>query len=132
MSLHGGVSVTPEIETPTGFGAHGAEHLPPIFADGVLLDVAASKAVRSLEPEYAVTAKDLLECCDKQNITIEKGSVVLVNLGNSHYWGEEARYLNAPGMDRSSSEWLIKKEVLAVGADNICWDLAKGWNSELN
>ena len=132
LSLHGGVSVTPEIETPTGFGAHGAERLPPIFADGVLLDVAASKGVRSLQPRYAVTENDLLECCDRQKVTIEKKSVVLVNLGNCHYWNDEARYLDAPGMERSATEWLIQKEVLAVGADNICWDLADGWDSKLN
>jgi kynurenine formamidase len=118
MSFHGGVAVTPEIQTSTGFAALGAEHLPPIFADGVLLDVAALKDVKSLEPRYTVTANDLSDCCKRQNITIDKRSVVLVNLGNCHYWSDESRYLTAPGMDRSATEWLIQKEVLAVGADN--------------
>jgi len=132
MSLHGGVAVTPDIQTSTGFAVLGAEHLPPIFADGVLLDVAALKGVKSLEPRYAVTANDLSDCCKRQNITIDKGSVVLVNLGNCHYWSDESRYLAAPGMDRSASEWLIQKEVRAVGADNICWDLIESWDSQLN
>ncbi|MCB1488253.1 MAG: cyclase family protein [Bauldia sp.] len=132
MALHGGVAVTPEVQTPTGFTALGAEHLPPIFADGVLLDVASLKGVRSLEPRYAVTAKDLADCCDRQNVTVEPGSVVLVNLGNGHYWGDESRYLDAAGMDRSASEWLIEKDVLAVGADNICWDLVESWDDGLN
>jgi kynurenine formamidase len=132
MSFHGGVVVTSEIQTPTGFSALGAEHLPPIFADGVLLDVAALKGVRSLDPRYAVTANDLSNCCDRQSVTIKKGSVVLVNLGNGHHWSDEARYLDAPGMDRSATEWLIQKDVLAVGADNICWDLADSWDDQLN
>ena len=35
-------------------------------------------------------------------------------------------------MDRSATEWLIEKEVLAVGADNICWDLVDSWDTDLN
>ncbi|MQA91275.1 MAG: cyclase family protein [Gemmatimonas sp.] len=132
MALHGGICVTGETQTPAGFTAFGAEHLSPMFAEGVLLDVATLKGVRSLEPRYAVTAKDLSDCCDRQNVAIEKKSVVLVNLGNGHHWGDEARYLDAPGMDRSATEWLIDKEVLAVGSDNICWDLAESWDEELN
>jgi len=132
MALHGGVAVTPETQTPTGFTALGAEHLPPIFADGVLLDVASLKGARSLEPRYAVTAKDLADCCDRQKVTVEPGSVVLVNLGNGHHWGDESRYLDAPGMERSATEWLIERAVLAVGADNICWDLVESWDDGLN
>jgi kynurenine formamidase len=132
MSFHGGVAVTPEIQTSTGFAVCGAEHLPPIFADGVWLDVAALKGAKSVEPRYPVTANDLSDCCKRQNHSIEKGSVVLVNLGNGHFWSDESRYLTAPGMDRSATEWLIQKEVLAVGADNICWDLIESWDSQLN
>jgi kynurenine formamidase len=58
--------------------------------------------------------------------------VVLVNLGNGYFWSDQARYLDAPGMDRSASEWLIERKVKAVGADNICWDLVESWNEDLN
>jgi kynurenine formamidase len=132
MALHGGVAVTPETQTATGFTALGAEQLPPIFADGVLLDVAGLKGVESLEPRYAVTAEDLVDCCGRQNVAVEAGSVVLVNLGNGHHWGDELRYLDAPGMARSASEWLVEKAVLAVGSDNISWDLIESWDDELN
>jgi kynurenine formamidase len=132
MALHGGVAITKEVETPTGFTALGAERLPPILADGVLLDVAALKGVQSLERKYPVTADDLAQCCEKQNVTIAKGSVVLVNLGNGHFWNDEPRYLDAPGMDRSATEWLRDKSVFAVGADNICWDLVESWDDTLN
>jgi kynurenine formamidase len=131
MALHGGVPVDKDTQTPTGFTAHGAEDLPPIFADGVLLDVAGLKGVESLEEKYPVTAEDLKACCERQNVTIGKKSVVLVNLGNGHFWGDEARYLDAPGMDRSATEWLMEKDVHAVGADNICWDLVESWNEDL-
>jgi kynurenine formamidase len=132
MALHGGIAVDKEVETPTGFTAHGAEHFSPIFADGVLLDVAALKGVRSLDRKYPVTADDLAECCKRQDVAIKKGSVVLVNLGNGHFWDDEAAYLDAPGMAKSATEWLMEKQVLAVGADNICWDLVESWDDELN
>jgi hypothetical protein len=67
MALHGGIEVTKDVETPTGFTAHGAEDLPPIFADGVLLDVAGLKGVQSLDRKYPVTADDLAECCKRQD-----------------------------------------------------------------
>jgi kynurenine formamidase len=132
MTLHGGVAVRPEIQTATGFAALGADQLPLIFADGVLLDVARLKGVEFLEPRYAVTAQDLADCCERQGVTVEPGSVVLVNLGNGHHWGDEPRYLDSPGVARSASEWLIEKAVLAVGADNISWDLIESWDDELN
>lgn len=131
MQMHRSVAVNPDTETPTGFTEHGAEHLPPILADGILLDVAALKGVKSLGPGYAVTAEDLQDCCERQNLAVEKDTVVLVNLGNGHHWNNEARYLDGPGMGRDASEWLVGNEVLAVGADNIAWDLLDEWDEEL-
>lgn len=132
MKLHGNLAVTPDIETPTGFTERGAEHIPPIFTDGVLLDVAGLKGVSSLDPGYGVTAHDLQACCDRQSVAIKKGTVVLINLGNGHHWNNEERYLNAPGVSEQAAEWLIEREVVAVGADNICFDLKDQWDAELN
>ncbi|MEW5422502.1 cyclase family protein [Amorphus sp. 3PC139-8] len=131
LTLHGGLPVTPELQTPTGFTSLAAEDLQPIFADGILLDVAALKGVEVLEPYYPVTADDLAACCERQNVTIAENSVVLVYLGQGRYWHDEDRYLAAPGMDRSASEWLAERKVQAVGADNICWDVPGLWDDTL-
>ena len=40
--LHGGVAVTAEVQTPTGFTALGIDTVAPIVRRGVLLDVAAA------------------------------------------------------------------------------------------
>ncbi|MEM7444611.1 MAG: cyclase family protein [Pseudomonadota bacterium] len=131
MKLHGNIAVTAEIQTPTGFTRHGAENFPPMFADGILLDVAALKGVPSLEAQQPVTAEDLEACCARQNVTIGEGSVALVNLGNSRFWHDEARYVDGPGMSPSASEWMVDKGVMAVGADNMGWDLIPGWDEAL-
>jgi kynurenine formamidase len=94
----------------------------PIMAPGVLLDVATKDGVESLEPGRIVTAADLEECCERQGVEVETGSVALVRLGNARFWNDEERYLAGPGMDASAALWMADRDVLAVGADNMAWD----------
>jgi kynurenine formamidase len=123
LVLYGGVKVDGSVQTSRGFKKHGVEEIPPILAPGVLLDVAASKGVESLEPGYAVTDADLEACCDRQGVSVEPGDVALVRTGNACYWSDAARYLAGPGVAASASYWLAEKRVLAVGADNMAWDV---------
>ena len=122
LVLCGGVPVA-EVQSPRGFTKHGVEEIPPILAPGVLLDVAAKEGVDSLQPGRAVTAEDLQACCERQGVSVEPGDVLLVRLGNARYWDDEERYLAGPGMDASAAYWAAEKGVLAVGADNMAWDL---------
>jgi kynurenine formamidase len=110
-------------QTRSGFTRHGVEEIPPIVAPGVLLDVPASLGVEELEPNRAITAAELEACCDQQGTAIGPGDVVLVRTGNGRYWSDPERYLAGPGMDRSASQWLADQDVLAVGADNMAWDV---------
>ncbi|MCC2628783.1 MAG: putative cyclase [Thermomicrobiales bacterium] len=122
LTLYGGVPVA-GAQTPSGFTRHGVEEIPPIVTPGVLLDVPASLGVDELEPGRAVTAAELQACCAAQGIAIEPGDVVLVRTGNGRYWNDPERYLAGPGMDSSASRWLAEQGVLAVGADNMAWDV---------
>ena len=122
LTLCGGIP-TGDVQTPRGFTEHGVEKIPPIAAPGVLLDVAALKGVEALEPGHAVTDTDLMECCGRQGVQVEAGSVALVRTGNARFWGDEERYLDGPGMDGTASRWLADRGVLAVGADNMAWDV---------
>jgi kynurenine formamidase len=122
LVLYGGVSVE-DVQGSRGFTRRGVEEIPPILAPGVLLDVAAKEGVESLEPGHAVTAEDLRDCCEEQGVAIEPGDVVLVRTGNTRHWREAERYLAGPGMDASASYWVADRGVLAVGADNMAWDV---------
>ncbi len=97
--------------------------MPPIVAPGVLLDAAASEGVEALEPGHAVTDADLAACCERQGVEVPPGGVALVRTGNGRFWGDEARYLAGPGMDAAASRWLADRGVIAVGADNMAWDV---------
>ena len=122
LMLYGGVPVA-VAQTRAGFTRHGVEEIPPIVAPGVLLDVPASLGVDELELGRAVTAAELQACCDRQGVAIEPGDVVLVRTGNGRYWSDPERYLGGPGMNADAALWLAEQQVLAVGADNMAWDV---------
>ena len=121
--LCGGIPIDAEVQTARGFTRHGVEQIPPIVAPGVLLDLTAHFGVESLAPGYAVTAAELAACCVRQRLAIEPGDVALVYTGNEHFWGDEQRYLAGPGMTGQASRWLADQGVIAVGADNMAWDV---------
>ena len=123
LMLYGGVKIDRTVQTSRGFTRLGVAEIPPILGPGVLLDVAASKGVEELESGYAVTDEDLKACCEQQNVNVEPGSVALVRTGNGRYWEDAERYLAGPGMAASASYWLADRGVVAVGADNMAWDV---------
>jgi 4-oxalocrotonate tautomerase family enzyme len=123
LTLFGGVPVN-GVQTGKGFTQLGVEEIPPIIAPGVLLDVAGSLGVESLEPGSAVSSDDLEACCARQNVDVQPGNIVLVRTGNAQrYWTDPEGYLAGPGMATSASKWLAERRVLAVGADNMAWDV---------
>lgn len=122
MTLFGGVPVTPAVQTPAGFTQLGIDTAPPIVARGVLLDLAARRGGR-LPDRALVGAADLEAARDAQQTEIRAGDVVLVRTGNDETWGEPERYLDGPGISAEASEWLAGQRVVAVGADNVAWDL---------
>lgn len=123
LTLHGGVKVDGTVQSSRGFSKLAVEEIPPILAPGVLLDVPALRGVEVLDPGHVVTADDLKECCERQGVSVEPGSVALVHTGNCLYWDDAERYLAGPGMDAGASYWLADRGVFAVGADNMAWDV---------
>jgi kynurenine formamidase len=123
LTLFGGVAVDPATQTPKGFTRRAVDEIPPIVAPGVLLDMAAHHGVDGLAPGYAITAAELRDCCARQGVTVEGGDVVLVRTGNERAWGDTERYLAGPGVAGDASRWLAERRVLAVGADNMAWDV---------
>lgn len=120
--LYGGIPAA-EACNSKGFTAHAIEEVRPMLAPGVLLDAAALKGVRALDAGHLLSAADLEACCRRQGVEIQAGDVVLIRTGNALYWDDPERFLAGPGMDSSASEWLAGKHVLAVGADNMAWDV---------
>lgn len=123
LYMHGGVPVGEKTQGSKGFKRLGVEEIPPIAAPGALLDVAALHGVEELAPGYAVSVEDLEACCERQGVSVRAGDVALVRTGNARRWEEPERYLAGPGVSTEGSEWLAERGVIAVGADNMAWDV---------
>jgi kynurenine formamidase len=118
--LHGGVEVTPRVQTPTGFTELGIDTVAPIVRRGVLLDVAPAEDVGPAELERAA-----------RDVELRAGDVILVRLGSGAWYGDPERYLAAGGVTAEGSRWLAAREPFAVGADNVAFDAIDGHDPEL-
>ncbi len=123
LSLFGDVRLTPAIETSVGFTQGGVEEIPPIVARGVLLDVAAYRGVDEVPSREEIHATELSACAQAQPVDLQKGDVLLVRLGNARNWNDERKYLAGAGLARDASLWAAERGVIAVGADNMGWDV---------
>jgi kynurenine formamidase len=110
-------------ETPAGFTQLGTETVPPLLGRGVLLDIASWKGQAPLPRKYSISASDLQACATAANVEIRTGDVLLVRTGYATLWHDEAVYLQAAGVAKSGTLWAAERGVVAVGADNMAWDV---------
>jgi kynurenine formamidase len=122
LMLYGDVPVQ-GVETPAGFTQHGIETVPPLLTRGVLLDVAGWKQVERLPEKYSISADELSACAGFQQVKVEPGDVLLVRTGFDTLWREEEAYLRAAGVAKSGTLWAAQQGVVAVGIDNMSWDV---------
>ena len=116
-----------------GVTKFGMEDLPPIVSRGVLLDMAACMGKDMLPEGTPYTRDDIIACEKKQGTTIEKGDVVLFHSGWMNILASDPeRFGKAePGVGISGAEYLIEKEVLAVGADTWGVEVIPGENEKI-
>jgi kynurenine formamidase len=119
-AMHGGVEVTPRVQTPAGFTTLSIDTVEPIVRRGVLLDV---------EGVHAVGAGDLERAA--AGVELRAGDVVLVRLGSGALFADRPAYEAAGGMTGEASRWLAAHRPFAVGADNLAWDLPDEPDPEL-
>jgi kynurenine formamidase len=131
LTLCGGIAVNPTIETSAGFTRGGVEEIAPMVARGVLFDLAARRGVDEIPSGEAIHAGELQAYAQAMQLEVQKGDVLLVRLGNARNWGDEAKYLASAGMARDAALWAAERGVLAVGADNMAWDVIGLRDSEV-
>lgn len=131
LELYGGRRVSAAVQSSAGFAELGAETIPPIIARGILLDVARIRGVERLAPGYAVSAEDLEEAAESRGLAPRAGDVVLVRTGNGALWESPEEYIGGAGIGVDGSRWLAAGRPLAVGADNLAWDVIGHVDSEL-
>ena len=97
----------------------GAERHPPIFARGVLLDVAALHGVPTLAPSHAIGEDDLKACLKRQDLKLAAGDVVMIHTGQMKLWPDISFVARTPGLNRQGAEFLAKNGAIMIGADNL-------------
>lgn len=97
----------------------GIETLPQVVTRGVLLDVAAARAVDRLERGEVVTPEDAEAALARQGGTIEAGDAVLFHTGWGRSWGvdNDAYVDGEPGPGTALGRWLVDHRVAMVGCD---------------
>jgi kynurenine formamidase len=99
----------------------GIDKLGPILTRGILLDVASFLGVDCLPADTLIDA-DLLEAVARdRKVELRVGDVVLVRTGWVGSWdGDATRFSRQqPGLSYSGARWLLERDVVAVGADNV-------------
>ncbi len=99
----------------------GPEKYPPVIAKGVLLDVAGMLGVDILDPGHAITLQEIKDTIAKQELSIDKGSVVVIRTGQMRKWPDFDGYLvNTPGLGLEACKYLCEEiGAMCIGADTI-------------
>ncbi|KRA84379.1 cyclase family protein [Altererythrobacter sp. Root672] len=103
-----------------GWDVNGADTIPPIIARGLLIDVAAMKGMSELPANYRITATDLREFLNRQNLTIRNGDVVLIRTGKgAHFRDADVYKRDAPALTVEAAKFLADGGAMIVGVDLI-------------
>ena len=108
-----------DIHTAYGLSKLGVENAGPFFTRGILLDVAATKGVARLAPDYIISIDDIEATLAAQGTTIREGDVVLFHTGHGQLWMKDndtyARTNPGPGV--TAVRWLVEQKIVMTGAD---------------
>ncbi|OKI86180.1 cyclase family protein [Streptomyces sp. CB02414] len=108
----------------TGAGRLGIENVGGLASRGVLLDMVRHfGAGEYLRPGHAIGGADLAAAAAAQGVEVRAGDAVLIRTGYLQFLtGGSAegvpRPTGIPGIDASAAQWLVERDVVAVGADN--------------
>jgi kynurenine formamidase len=102
----------------------GAADYPPIVARGVLLDVARLHQTKVLDPGYAITPGDVDQACERQQVTLREGDVVILRTGMMTHWPAPAFVGPSAGMGVKAARYLCEeKGAMCVGTDTVGFEV---------
>jgi kynurenine formamidase len=103
----------------TGVTKLGVEGVPPMVTRGVLVDLAKFKNKPRLDGGELVTADELRQAMQAQNVRVTPGDVVVLHTGWMSVLAEDPKRFGdeEPGIDAAGAELLAGMQPCAVGAD---------------
>ena len=116
--------------------AHGARHCSidrqgkGITGRGVLLDIARQRGVKWMQMGEVITPEELDAAASAHGVEIRSGDILLIRTGWRRKFLEErngAEWMQGePGIGVACCEWLHRKQVAAVCADNMAVEVLPG------
>ena len=103
----------------TGVTKLGVEGVPPMVTRGVLVDLAKARGKPRLDGGELVTADELRQAMQAQNVRVTPGDVVVLHTGWLSMLAQDAKKFGdeEPGIDAAGAEVLAALQPCAVGAD---------------
>ncbi|HBG23508.1 MAG: hypothetical protein A2X17_09030 [Bacteroidetes bacterium GWF2_41_61] len=132
---HGGTHFDAPLHFAQGGRSVEQINVEEFTGEAIVVDVAERCADNR---NYLITEDDFISW-EKDNGTIPKGSIVLLNTGFGKYWGDPLQYtgtvnsgdlgveeLQFPGLSPEGAQWLVKtREIKAVGIDTPSIDFGQ-------
>jgi len=108
-----------EFAAADGLKKLGLEKVPPLVTRGVVLDMTAVTGQNPVPAGTPFNKKEIDAALAKEGIEIRKGDVVLFHTGWQDMAGKDGKAFMAgePGLGKEGAEYLVSKEVIAIGAD---------------
>lgn len=123
LCLHGGQPASGGQSKTEGLSTLGIQRVAPFVGRGVLLDVAASQGVGTLEPNHVIGPKELEIAGKAAHVRIQPGDVVLVRTGWLRHWPDQRQYYSVqsgqPGIDVEAAKWVTDQGAACLGSDNF-------------
>lgn len=109
--------------------------MPPIFARGVLADVASYHGMDRLPAGYGIKRDELQAVLKSQGTTLNEGDVLLLRTGMMRDWpnGAKMHEVEGAGLHIDGARWLAEEvRVAAVGADNTGVEMTPGGDDHVS
>jgi kynurenine formamidase len=123
--LHGGVEAAAAQSYADGLGHLSIDTVGLLLRRGVLLDIAGVQGVEALPVDFTITADCLEAAARAQQVTVERGDVVLLRTGWGQYWNDPARFIaevRGPGPELEAARWLSQRCIFAAGSDTVAFE----------
>ncbi|MCH9671183.1 MAG: cyclase family protein [Gammaproteobacteria bacterium] len=111
MRWYNGITAA-EMGGAYGLKKLGTEKLHPIMARGILLDIAGSRGVESMEKGEVITMDDVKAALKRQGMEgfkFAEGDAIIFRTGWEAHWGDPAKYNDGcPGIGMEVARWIAE------------------------
>ena len=101
----------------------GAEEIPILLCQGVLLDIPAVLGRERLDGDEQVLPEHLDAALDRAGVEPQPGGVILIRTGWGQLFGDrqafEGETTGTPGIGADGADWVAKRKPRAVGGETI-------------